>query len=536
MKNGRPRNSGRPPWKHGTGRGVDGVVTTPEASGDDARSRDELQEAAVSGARWIMAARIVAEIALLATMVVLAHIVPPAAFGGFAIVVFMQELSVGVIGGFGQALVQRPSLDKQHLQAACGLVLGIQGLLTVLTMLVLAPLVFAPVFGHHTADLVRLGTPNFLLAGLTTVPQAILQRRLDFRRLAQIQVGSVLAQGAVSLGLALGFGLDGEALVLGTVGASIAAAAVALRSAPLPVPRVRRAPLRDLTAYGVPASVAAISWAGFRNVDYAIVGARLGVTSAGLYWRAFQLAVEYQKKISVIMYQIAFPVLSRAASVEDMFALRLRMVRLLTLLVFPLLAGLIVLAPAVVPLLFGARWDAAVRPTQILAVAGAATLVIDAVGATLMATGRARAMLGYGWAHFAVYAATVMAVASHGIVAVATAAAGVHVVFLVVAYVVLLHGQIEHPLRRLWDDVAPALIASLVLLGVALPLRSALAGAGVAAALQVLLVGTAALPAYLLTLRIAFPAIWRENAPLAVRMLPDRLVRRRAAPAPAPAH
>ena len=40
---------------------------------------------------------------------------------------------------------------------------------------------------------------------------------------------------------------------------------------------------------------------GFRNCDYAIIGARLGRAQAGFYWRAFQLAVEYQSKVTLIM-------------------------------------------------------------------------------------------------------------------------------------------------------------------------------------------------------------------------------------------
>jgi PST family polysaccharide transporter len=507
------------------------VVTTDAPSGD-ARSRGDLEQAAVSGARWITLARIAAEVVLFATLVVLAHLIPPAAFGRYAIVVFMQELSVGVIGGFGQALVQRPSVEDGHLRAAMAIVMLIQGALVVATWLVLAPFVLAPLFGEQTADLVKIATPAFLLAGLMTVPQATLQRRLDFRRLGQIQVASTLAGAAVQLGLAVAFDLDAEALVLGTVAATAVACLVAVLSAPPPLPRLRRRDAADLNGYGTPAAIAAISWAGFRNVDYAIVGARLGAASAGIYWRAFQLAVEYQKKISVIVYQVAFPVLARAASVEDMLALRLRMVRLLTLLVFPLLAGLVALAPTVVPFVFGDEWKAAIGPTQILAIAGAATLVIDAVGATLMATGRARAMLGYGWAHFAVYAAAVLAVSSHGIVAVATAAAVVHVIFLVVAYHVLLHGRPERPLRHVWDDVAPALIASLALVAVAFPVRLALDDAGLPAGLVILAVGAASVPAYLLTLRVLFPAIWRENAPLVARMLPARL---RAKPGSAPA-
>jgi lipopolysaccharide exporter len=506
-------------------------VTTDEAPSTDARSRGELTSAAVTGARWITLARILAEVVLAASLVVLAHLIPPSAFGRYAIVVFMQELSVGVIGGFGQALVQRPSVSDEHLRAGFALVLLVQTALTVLTWLVLVPLLFAPVFGHQTAQLILLSTPNFVLAALMTVPQAVLQRRLDFRRLGQIQVASTLAGVGVSVTLAVAFDMDAEALVLGTVGASLASTLVAVLSARPPLPRLRRSAVRDLTGYGLPASVAAISWAGFRNVDYAIVGARLGAASAGIYCRAFQLAVEYQKKISVIVYQIAFPVLARAATEEDMLALRLRMVRLLTLLVFPLLAGLIALAPVAVPFVFGPDWDEAVRPTQILAIAGASTLVIDAVGATLMATGRARAMLGYGWAHFVVYAAVVLAVSSHGIVAVAIAAAGVHLLFLVVAYGVLLHGRLDEVLRRLWDDVAPALVASSSLLVVAFVARAALDSAHLPDGVVIVIVGAACLPPYLLTIRVFFPAVWRENAPLVARMLPPRLRRRPAAAA-----
>ena len=53
-----------------------------------------------------------------------------------------------------------------------------------------------------------------------------------------------------------------------------------------------------------------------------------------------------------------------------MFALRRRMVRLLTMTIFPLLVGLVVLAPVVVPWLFGPDWVPAVLPTQLLAGAG----------------------------------------------------------------------------------------------------------------------------------------------------------------------
>src|SRR3954469_18283192 len=105
-----------------------------------------------------------------------------------------------------------------------------------------------------------------------------------------------------------------------------------------------------------------------------------------------------------MMSQLAFPMLSRAVDVEEMFVLRKRMVRLATVVVFPPLALLIVLAPVLIPWLFGPAWEAAVLPTQILCAGGAAMLVTDLAGSVLMATGRARAVLIWAIAHFAVYA------------------------------------------------------------------------------------------------------------------------------------
>jgi O-antigen/teichoic acid export membrane protein len=499
----------------------------PQPDGQrDALSTGELADAVVDGTRWLASARVATEILLLGTLVALARLIPPAEFGKFAIVLFMQELAVGVAGGFGNALVHRPSVRREHLQAGLAIVLGFQTALVLATILLLAPLVFDPLFGSETAGLIKLATPAWMLAAVTAISQAVLLRRLDFRRVAQIQMASLVGGAATSLVLAVFLHLDAEALVIGGIGAGVVATVLSVLSAPVPLPRLRIGPARDLTAFGIPAALATISWAGFRNADYAIVGARLGAASAGIYWRAFQLAVEYQKKISVIMTQMAFPVLSRAASTEDMFALRLRMVRMLTVLIFPLLAGLVALAPVVIPWVFGPAWASAVVPTQILTIAGAATLVIDAVGATFMAAGRTRALLGYGWAHFAVYAGTIVIVAPLGLAAVSIAAVSVHVVFLVVAYVMLLHRHPEHgPLRRLWGDVGPALVSSAALLAVAAPLSSGLSGAGVPASLNVLCVAMAAGSAYLLVLRIAFPAAWRDAMLLVRRVLPDRLFR-----------
>jgi PST family polysaccharide transporter len=502
------------------------VTASAPTEGVDAEAQPSLTQAAVTGVRWITLARIVSEVVGLGAMVVLARLIPPAEFGKYVIALIVAELAMSILGeSVGNAIVQRPEVRPAHLKVG-QVVCVVLALALALITLVAVPLVFEPLFGAETAGLVQLSTPMFLIVALGIVPTAMLQRKLDFRRIGIIQITGMIVRTGGAVALALFAGLDAEALVISTLAAAVVGTTIAVVSARPPWPRLDVGAARELAGFGVPAGVAAISWIGFRNADYAIVGARLGLASTGIYWRAFQLAVEYQKKISTILYQIAFPLLSRTASVEEMLSIRLRMVRLLTVTVFPLLAGLAVFAPIVIPWLFGESWSSAVVPTQILTVAGAATLVIDAVGTTLMAAGRPRALLAYGWSHFAAYAGAVMLVAPRGVVAVSVAAATVHFVFLVVAYG-LLRGYVAHPLRQLWSDVAPATVSSLAAVGVALPLTWLLDAAGLGGMPAVVIGSVAGAPTYALVLRAWFPASWRDLTVLARRVLPERLRRSR---------
>ena len=354
------------------------------------------------------------EVLLFGSAVVLARMIPPAAFGIFAVIIIVQELAVTMpLEGVGGALVQRAKLTREHLQAGLAL--------TVLTGLVMAALTVAvaifivrPLFDHQTEILVIAQAPYFLMGAIYAVPIAVLRRRLDFRRVSIVETLQNASRVIATIGLAL-LGLDAPALVFGcTVGMAVGLVA-ALFFAPVPLPRWRGKEVRDLLPYGGPAALATFAWTGFRNGDYAVIGSVLGPAAAGLYWRGYQLAVEYQGKVAVPMAQMAFPVLARSEDTKEMLALRRRMVHLQTVVIFPLLVALLVLAPTVVPWLFGSDWEGAVLPTQILVAGGAASLVINAAGSALMAEGRAKALLGYGVAHFVVYVGAVVAVAHLGL-------------------------------------------------------------------------------------------------------------------------
>lgn len=152
--------------------------------------------------------------------------------------------------------------------------------------------------------------------------------------------------------------------------------------------------------------------------------------------------------------------------------------------------------------------------------------MITAIGAVLMALGRARALLGYGLAHFFVYGLAAFFVVPYGITALAVAAAVVHTAFLFVAYAMLLRDSEESTVRRLWDDLAPASVSCVALAAVAVPASFLLNALGLPAWLWLPALGAFALPPYLLALRLAFPEAAAEQMAVVRRVLPERFAKR----------
>lgn len=511
MKPKRRREQIPPPAETLESQGAEGVL-----------SNEDLTQAAAAGLRWVAYARIAIEVVLFATMVLLARMIPPSAFGIFAVVTIVQELALMMpMEGIGGALVQRREVSRDHLRGGLALSVALSLLLAGLTVLI-AVVVVGPLLGQRTEMLTIATTPYFLLGAVYALPMAVLRRRLDFRRLSVIDLALNATRALASLALALA-GLNASALVFGSMAGMAMALCLALAFAPVPLPAWRPKEMRDLLPYGGPAALATISWTGFRNGDYAIIGAVLGPAQAGFYWRSYQLAVEYQGKVANAVAQVAFPVLARTEGTDALLALRRRMVQLLAVLVFPLLALLVILAPVVIPWLFGPAWAPAVVPSQILVVGGAATLAINTCGSALMAEGRAQALLGYGVAHFAVYAGSVLLVAHLGIAAVAIAGSVVHGVFLLVAYFVLLRGRRESALGVLWRDLAPALSACAALTVCAVPARWGLDALGAPVLPLMAGVGIAGGVGYLVALRLLFPASARDLGAAIRRLLPARL-------------
>jgi O-antigen/teichoic acid export membrane protein len=483
-------------------------------------SHDELKRATVSGVRWTTSARIGIEAMTLAAAVALARLIPPSGFGEAVVPLILVPLAViFTFEGFGSALVQRKTIEPAHGEAAMLASLLTGALLTSLVVLLARP-VGEPLFGQGPARLLVMISPVFVLAGIGAVSRSLLWRRLDFRRISLIEMLSLGTGAAAAVALAAAAGLDAPAIVLGALCGSLVTTVLLLLAAPPPPPIWHRGALREVMAFGLPASGAGLTYVAITNATLAVAAVRLSAAQVGIFWRAFQLGVIYQEKISGIMIRLAFPVYSRTSDIGQLRRFHERATRIHAAVILPLLALLIVTAPELVPWLFGERWTPAVEPVQILCVAGMIAAVLTGYPQIMLAAGKPRALLTFNVVLLGVYLGVSWVAAPHGTTALALGVVGVHIFLLVTVYGVLFRRVLEIPVRRLVTDLLPAVACSLLLLAVAFPAAELLRGTETPVPLFALAIGALGGFVYLAALRSLFPVVWDDVAELTRRVLP----------------
>ncbi len=482
-------------------------------------SRDDLKRAAVDGVRWTTIARAGIEAVTFLAAVVLARLIPPAGFGQAVVPMILVPLAVILtFEGFGSALVQRRQIEPAHVEAAmlASLLTGLG--LTALTLALAEPL-GKPLLGAAQAELLMVISPVFLLAGLGAVSRGLLWRRLDFRRVSLIEMVSLALGSIAAVGLALA-GLDAEAIVLGALAGAASGSLLLVLAVVPPWPRWNRRALREVTVFGLPASAAGLTSVAITNSTLAVAAVRLSAAQAGLFWRAFQLGVVYQEKVSGIMVRLAFPVYSRTTDLDELRRFHERATRIHAAVLLPLLSLVIVAAPELVPFVFGPRWAAAVPAVQILAVAGMIAAVLTGYPQIMLAAGRPRVLLGFNLALLALYVVVSWLATPYGIETLAIAVVGVHCVLLVSVYAGLFRWVLGIPVRRLVTDLAPAVVGSLVLIAVALPIAALLRAESAPTLFLLLAVGLNGALAYLVAISTLFPSLWEELTLLTRRLTP----------------
>lgn len=330
---------------------------------------------------------------------ILSRLLTPRDFG----VVALAKVAVGVANtlqadGFGQAIVQREDLKPHHVTTGLWTSLGVGTLIAALVGALAGP---AAYFMDEPALRPVLQTLAFVfvISAAGTVPTAMLQRSLSFRKTLIADLVGLASFSA--LAITLGFCRWGLwslvwAMVLQeTVRVCLLWPLSGVRA------RVEFSPiaLRQLSAFGLPMAAGALLRHGSIQIANLITGKCLGAAAVGLYNRAYMLATFPTWSVGRALDPVAFSTFSRLQSQPKLAAeAYLRVMAALAGVFLPLIFLLGVLADQAIPLLYGSQWMGVVTPLRVLCVGAVLRLLIGPADVLMRAHGRVDAVL---WAQFA---------------------------------------------------------------------------------------------------------------------------------------
>ncbi len=327
---------------------------------DDASS---LRRSAASGVKWQGASFVLGKLSVLLTTLVLARILAPEQFGLVALAtVFITYADSFSDLGVAQALVYLPR-DK-HVTRAAMTGAAVSGLVLAGGAVLVAPGIAALFREPGVTPLIRLLAVSLLAGALASVPESLMRKELQFRRLTVAAILRSVAVGAVSIGLAIA-GLEAAAIVWGTVaGAVVYVLATWLLIPVRPDVRVWRtsaAATRRVLGYGLPAAGGLLLAKLVFDVDYLIVGRVLGAEALGYYTIAFRIPEMVIINVFYVLSAVTFPLYARART--DPARLRrgyLGSIRIQAAYGMCAGLGLAAVAPVLIPLVVGDAWLPAV--------------------------------------------------------------------------------------------------------------------------------------------------------------------------------
>jgi O-antigen/teichoic acid export membrane protein len=357
----------------------------------------DVRSGTLRGLSWSASSVAAQQVLQFAFSVVLARLLVPHDFGLLAsIYVFIGFANVFVDLGLGWAVIQRTDLTQRHLSSAFLVNVAIGGGMMLLAI-ALAPAVAAFYDQSQLLPLMAALAPTFLIASLSGVQSALLQRKMDFRSLAIVDVAALVVSNAGGVGMALaGLGvwsLVGTALLAATVRTGLLWRLGSWR----PDFGFDRVAIGELWSFSrhLTASGALNYWAG--NGDNLLVGRFIGISELGFYSRAYSLAYLLPNAVNSVAGRVMFPALSRLK--EDREHVRrayLRSIRLIAVATFPAVAGLFAVAGPFISTFFGSNWSPVVPILRILCVLAAAQIVAQTTAWIFASQGRTDWLFRWG--------------------------------------------------------------------------------------------------------------------------------------------
>ena len=350
-----------------------------------------------TAAIWAIASQYTAFAIQFVTSVVLARFyIDPAELGLFSIA-FAAVTLIAFLQDFGvtRYITGERELTDEKLRTAFTLSIAVAWAIAAVTILAAWPVSWF----YQNARLLPLALViacSYLLVPLAIVPQALCQRRMDFKSNSIIEVGAATANAAVALMLAVR-GHGAMALAWGAFAQQGARLAISQWRAGglLPWPW-RLSGSGPIVALGGTNTVLSVCGSITARAPELLVGRILSEVAVGLFARASGLALQLRLLVSGAVTGVFYPAFRKVRDEgQPLGPPYLRVVAAYTGITWPAMAGIAVLAAPLVDLLYGPRWAEAAPLLIWVALSQLCYVAVPLNGDLPILVGRMRQLIRY---------------------------------------------------------------------------------------------------------------------------------------------
>jgi O-antigen/teichoic acid export membrane protein len=329
----------------------------------------KLVDKTINGLLWMFAGSSMQTLMTVLVTSVLARLLSPEQFGLVsASLIVINFTMIFSQSGVGPALVQKNNVTPLHVRTAFTFSV-LTGFITCAVIWFIAPFLEKLLNTDGIVPILRVLSLTFIYQGFSVVSESLLQIKLKFREIALIRLCSyVLGYGVV--GVTMSYHQFGVwSLVFGhIVQTSLQSLAnMTLQGHPKRFSFHVRS-LKELLWFGGGHTLARLGNYFALFGDKFVTARWLGVAALGLYERSYQFMVMPAVLIGNVLQQVLFPALSQIKEREKLLVAFKRGTVIISLVAMPISVLSLLLAPEIVHVVLGSKWDAATLPFQILAV------------------------------------------------------------------------------------------------------------------------------------------------------------------------
>lgn len=327
----------------------------------------DLTRRILTGARWASVFQFSGQAVSWLSTIIVVRFLTPADYGLFSMLEAPLELMFlfGILG-LDVALVRARKIDTQALREAFGLLLMV-GLTFFCVLFFGAPFISDYFKQSALEPLARAMAFIFLLLPFRAIPNALLDRDLQFKSRAKLELVSRVFAAATTLTMAaLGAGFWALAVGL-LVDRALYAVLVMVRHPWIVAPRFGFTAVRPLLAFGGMATAASATILVTSKGVSMISAPVMGATEFGIYVLATQFALLPLAKTMPILNPILVPAFARFRDMPNKAAQHLEeAIRIAAIILVPIMIGLSTLSDQFVSVVFGQNWHDAALPLALM--------------------------------------------------------------------------------------------------------------------------------------------------------------------------